>query len=289
MEDIAANIYTFTPQCRVGIVRDRALLEFWHRRMTHVIEENRMRRRDPLLDLVLKDTVFTGPNLRAFEGQPHILSKGVLPPIFCRYGRLENILALQERGEILLRAGSYYSSKSLDPARRDDELVLRTYICPHDYDFGVIDPFFKQQFPQRSFGLVDNQKPADFYLYCVTVGFEVRLFADFKANACLVINNQEEFERRLLREIGKTLPGWFLEFGQAKYIDPYSLPIRLPNVGAQIFFCKHCRYMYQLEYRLVALPPNGVDGPFKEIKIEIGSLADISELVTLNGDPFGPC
>jgi hypothetical protein len=287
MEDIAANVFTFTPECKIGMVSDPVLVNFWRERMAHAILESGMRGRDPLNGFDPESHVFTTKSLGGFRIQPHILSKKVPPPVFCRYGRAEHLVTLRESGEILLRAGSYYSSKALDAARRDDELVLRTYICPHDYDLGVIDPFFAEHRPQRSFGIVDNQKPADFYLYCVTASFEVRMFADFKANACLIIKDQIEFERKLMEGVRKALPGWFLEFGQAKYLDPYNMPQRLPNVGAQIFFCKHCRYMYQAEYRLVALPPNGINGPFAQKLITIGSLESISELVTLNGDPFG--
>ena len=84
----------------------------------------------------------------------------------------------------------------------------------------------------------------------------------------------------------KTLPEWYVELGMAKYIDPYYVLQILPNTGAEIFFFKHLRFMYQHEWRLVALPPPHSEGPKGPLDIEIGDLRDISQLIVLKGHPF---
>jgi hypothetical protein len=133
---------------------------------------------------------------------------------------------------------------------------------------------------------IEHDKPADHYLYCFSVSYRIRLFADFHANACVLIHNQEEFKRRLILAVRKALPDWYVELGKAKYVDPYFVLQMLPNSGAEMFFFKHFRFMYQHEWRLVALPPRHSEGPEGPLDIEIGDLRDISQLIVLRGHPF---
>jgi hypothetical protein len=286
-KDIAANSYTFTRDGKIGILPQGDVAQLWNGCMTHVAVESEVRRRDPLLGFNLDELVFTKSNLDAFRQQHQVLSFAGPGPVFCRYGRADHMDKLYERGAILLRAASYYSSKALDVARRDDELVLRTYLCPHDFDLGIVAPDYRELLPERCFAHIDHTKPTDFYLLCVTAGFELRLFADFKANACLVVHDQAEFERRLMRGFRDALPGWHLSFAQARYLDPYNMPRPVSDHGEYVFFCKHFGYMYQREWRLVGRPPQGENGPFQDREVSIGSLTDISQVVRLHGDPFG--
>ncbi|MBV9199396.1 MAG: hypothetical protein JOY83_06585 [Alphaproteobacteria bacterium] len=133
---------------------------------------------------------------------------------------------------------------------------------------------------------IEHEKPADHYLYCFSVDYRIRLFADFRANACVVITNQDEFKRRLLSAARKAMPKWYLEIGMAKYIDPYFVLQLLPNTGAEILFFKHLRFFYQNEWRLVALPPPNCHGPEGPLYLKLGDMRDISQLIVLRGNPF---
>jgi hypothetical protein len=191
-----------------------------------------------------------------------------------------------ERGAVRLRPASYYSAHTLDPARRDDEMLLTCFTCPEDYDLGMVHESILRIRPQRCWLEIEHKKPADHFLYCFSVNYRIRLFADFHANACVLINNQEEFKKRLISSVRKVLPEWYVELGMAKYIDPYYTLQILPNTGAEIFFFKHLRFFYQNEWRLVALPPPHSKGPEGPLDIEIGDLRDISQLIVLKGHPF---
>jgi hypothetical protein len=283
LHDIAVNLYTFTSDGKIGVLQnDRR--DYWLEKLEHLIVENGVRDRDPLKDSDLKDWVFTKNTLEKLRSQPDALKMVSVPGYFYRFGRRQNMQALMENGQMYLQPASYYSSRALDLARRDDELNFRTHVCPHDYDLNVLDPVIRKLLPQRCYKYIDQRKPSDYYLFCLGVSFEVRLFADFKAQACLIIRDQPEFERRLTKAVSRELPGWLVKFDAARYVDPYNMPSRLPGEATDMPFYKHHSYMYQSEFRLVALPPNGNHLPAK--LLEIGGLADISELVVLNGDPF---
>ena len=285
--DVAFNSFTFTAGGQVAPLSREDVRGVWHDCTIHLAVEGSMRKVEPFDAFDLKGFVFTKRNLEAFRQQPHVLQRQVGGGVFCRYGRLEHMGAFRDRGEILLRGASYYSHKALDSARRDDELVLRTYLCPHDYDLGFVAPALLSHAPQRCFTHLDQRKPTDFYLFCFTAGFEIRLFADFKANACVVIHDQSEFERRLIRGARHALPGWNVQVDHARYHDPYNMPRPISDHGAEVLFCKHFGYMYQREWRLVVRPEPPTAGPLPDLAVSIGSLTDISELVVLSGDPFG--
>jgi hypothetical protein len=193
---------------------------------------------------------------------------------------------LHEHGAIRLNAASYYSAHTLDPARRDDEMSLTCFVAPQDYDLGLVHESILKIHPHRSWGEIEHRKPADHYLYCFSVNYRLRLFADFHANACVLIHDQDEFKRRLIEAVRKALPRWYVEIGMAQYVDPYFVLQILPNTGAEIFFFKHLRFLYQHEWRLVSLPPSNHDGPMRPLDIKLGSLRDISELIVLRGHPF---
>ena len=166
-----------------------------------------------------------------------------------------------ERGAVKITPASCYFADTLDPARRDDEMSLTCFVGPHDYDLGMVHESILRIRADRCRLEIEHAKPADHYLYCFSVDYRIRLFADFHANAWVLIHDQVEFIRRPIPAVRKALPGWHVELGQAKYIDPYSMLQLLPNSGAEMFFFKHIRFMYQHEWRFVALPPPNCDGP----------------------------
>ncbi len=285
LTDIAQNIYTFTRDGQVGLVENGAR-DLWAGLLAHLNIECETRGRETVRPERIGGLTFTRENLAKFLQQPDVLRRSFDAPIYCRYGDRQWMEALQKDGAALLRPASYYSSSTLNAARRDDELTYLSYVCPNDYDLGLVDARLARLNPGRSFGEIVHRKPSDHYLYSVSTGFHVRLYADFFANTCLVIRDQAEFERRLVACVRAALPDWYIEFGNVWYGDPFSKPVILPNEGAQIFFLKHIRYMYQCEFRLVALPLAASNKPLPSLPISLGDLRDITELVPLEGHPF---
>jgi hypothetical protein len=91
----------------------------------------------------------------------------------------------------------------------------------------------------------------------------------------VIIKDREEFARRLRTAGVKTFPGTNFHEGRAVYVDP----LRPKTARIYLPMSKQFRYAYQEEYRFVRESP-GRD-PLSYADLELGSLADISDLVLL--------
>lgn len=161
--------------------------------------------------------------------------------------------------------------------------MVKVFICPYDYELDLVHESITCLAPQPSLGTVSVHKPSDHYLYSVTARFDFRHFVDFgedgePAEACVLIHNQEEFERRLKDAVRQALPGWWdISFDAVKYVDPYFV---LQGIsGAEIYSVKDLRFLYQGEYRLMAIPPLGNQKPLHRLSLKLGPLFDIAELI----------
>jgi hypothetical protein len=119
------------------------------------------------------------------------------------------------------------------------------------------------------------------------VKFDFRYFFDFAgeegvADSCVLIHNQDEFIRRLIRSVRRALPDWVLRFDGLRYIDPYFMIDRLAHAGPDIYLFKEFRFMYQYEYRLIAIPPPGAEGKLDHLYLNLGSLRDMAEFIKIN-------
>ena len=232
---------------------------------------------------VINNLPFNRETLIAIRRNLKITQHMTRKEIFCKFGKATHIREMLQKGTIRIAPASTFRGGDNNAARQDDELSFRAYISPYDYDLGLIDPFFRKTTPQRGWHIVDHLKPTNYYLYCLTVIFDMRFFFDFEADACLLIYDQNGFEDRLVRVVADRLPNWHIKFGPAQYIDPYFLVQRLPNEEGEIFFCKGLRYAYQSEWRLVALPSSRLTEPLEPIFVDLGYLGDVAEFIQLEG------
>jgi hypothetical protein len=285
LSDIAVNLFDFTSDGRIGLW-DNPFRDHWLDLLIAVNVELVRRNEHKLKLPQLEEWVFTDNAVRSFRQQSHVFRAPSPTAIFCKYGEERWMREFHQQGAIRVSPASCYSAHTLDPARRDDEMSITCFVGPQDYDLGMVHESILSIRPQRCWLEIEHKKPADHYLYCFSANYRIRIFADFHADACLIIINQDEFKRRLLSAVRKALPKWYVEIGIARYIDPYFVLQRLPNTGAEIFFFKHLRFLYQNEWRLVALPPPNCDGPEGPLDLKIGNMRDISQLVVLKGHPF---
>ena len=283
LADILRNIYTLTPAGKIGVLSpdDGALL--WLQKLSDLRQEY-FRRNDELEVRIRPEYLpFNQAALELVRANHRLQHHPARRPVFCRYGRLQWMRALLECGQLLLSPASYYKAIEHGLARRDDELVVKVFISPYDYELGLVHESITCLAPQPSLGTVSVHKPSDHYLYSVTVRFDFRHFIDFgedgePAEACVLIHNQEEFERRLRDAVHQALPDWWdVSFDAAKYVDPYFV---LQGIsGAEIYSVKDIRFIYQGEYRLMAIPPLGNKDPLSRLPLELGPLSDIAELI----------
>jgi hypothetical protein len=284
ISDIAVNLYDFNSDGRVALW-NHPFRDQWMDRLVAVNLELGRRCEKEFRVPYLADWAFTADNVRAFKEQPHVFNASIPQSVFCKYGEYRWMRNLFERGTVHLSPASHFLNPTLDAARRDNEMSIMCFIGPQDYDLGLAPESLLKLHPERGWANIKHEKPRDHYLFCFSTSYRIRLFADFHAEACLIIKDQQVFLNRLLAAARSHLPGWHVSIGMAKYIDPYFVIGFLP-AGWDIFYFKHIRYMYQHEWRLIALAPDPVADPTIALDINIGSLEDISELIVLTGRPF---
>ena len=89
------------------------------------------------------------------------------------------------------------------------------------------------------------------------------------------------FKTRLVRAIAGEIPGWRAMDRSIIYIDPFFSRIHqlVPH------FCKHFRFEYQKEYRMLWIPPETDQTSFHKgpdhIYFDLGPLTDCAELIWL--------
>jgi hypothetical protein len=185
---------------------------------------------------------------------------------------------LYECGDMRIQAASYYATPDHNGAIRDDELTLplSLSLTREDVIKFVLNP---QEVPED---LKDHRLDirydagTDYWLYCVTSTVEPRLFVDFQADACVIINDKDRFRQLVAQQNEISFSGATRQKGGAIYIDPL-----LPKTSViDVPMSKHFRYEYQKEYRFVWMPRQPSTAlPY--VNVSLGSLESIAELVVL--------
>lgn len=182
-------------------------------------------------------------------------------------------------GRLRLGGARSYHDPSLNAARRDDELVHMV-----DWDSSVLpfglpftSPSFRNAPPVTRFR-TETRIKTEFYVYCLSGGLRARLFNDFQADAALIIRDPIALLDRIQAAVSLQLPGAQVTAGPVEYYDPlHTTPaeLRLP-------FWKSFAYAYQEEVRVLVTPSKG-EATSDELFLDLGSLEDIAEVVTLDG------
>lgn len=256
---------------------------YWMMKLTHIREEYFLRGHD-FPDNVLKDInlpKFTYPeppkSAMAIKGKDLATGKYLI-----KYGKVEHLRKILEEGVVRIAPASSYKDPSLNYAIQDDELTLITYGLPKEVKMAVIDHTTGEEkgplIPTSNMTYYSECK-TDYYVFCLSVIYDHRLFEDFdKADCCIIINKPGDFLRRIESIASQVLSGWKMFNMPVTYLDPFNTQEEehIP------FFTKNFKYAYQFEYRLAWLPPNP---NFKEkidyLFLNIGNIKDIAELLVL--------
>lgn len=276
-------------------------LRGWQRKVEEIIECLRCKERK---DFFKSDP--TNPN-RLILSISHDITKkevaGLTPPWGCvpalpertkekgtmfKFGKAIHLRPMLNEGRIRIFPASYYADSSLNAAQQDGQ-ERRVILRPSKTGFPIsvkrngkeIISSKTHSHGQMAIELGGDQ---DYFVWCCSKVYEPRLFVDFEADACLLIHDHHEFARRLNKALyakANFAPGMIAN--DVRYYDPLcpdewfqdSLKMRLP-----VHFLKHFRYMYQEEYRFTW--PVMEDKKLIPTDIEVGSLADICDLVEIN-------
>jgi hypothetical protein len=248
---------------------------------THVLTEHQMRGRGFSPNLM--NTVML-PNATAPDIPKSVLAvEGRTFPKVGTYlvklGKEKHIRDALEKGAIRINPASIYEDPSLNQAIRDTELELEVHAHPSDVKMEVYNGSSGAlKAPIQPFGNViyTLRSRTNYYVYCMSAVYDYRLFDDFGYDSCLIINNPREFIKRLIAEFKKVLPDWNGFAVPVTYYDPFNTTVDELNV----FFCKHFRFAYQKEVRIMWLPPTPMTS-LNPIDLQVGSLKDCCEMVTL--------
>jgi hypothetical protein len=283
IRDIFLNMLRLNSEAKIGVLPFGAAGIQWMVLWTHVLEEMVLRH-GPYPNGFTREILHTEPypdfaSELARKAASVLTSKGLSSDnILIKYGEPEHMASLCERGKFRMRAASYYSRPDHNGAVRDDELSLQVSLALRRED---IIPVIRNpadvpsNWPGQRFD-VGFRHPTDYWLYCLTSCVEPRHFVDFGYSACVVVKDRKEFIRRLQAVEDRYVPRTTRHHGSAVYIDPL-----LPST-AKIYLpmSKHFRFAYQNEYRFV-WAPTAESRDMTYVDVEVGSLADISEIVVL--------
>ena len=223
---------------------------------------------------------------------------------------------------------SAFGDPDHNQAVRDHELRLLHYgVVPNDAGFlkarDVVEnsdvprerdhpflPLFHAPKAERDEVTCFESYGPDAWMYCMSDLLAPRLFSDFRAEACVVLD-RDRFQARVCDALWPRAGGKrVFAHGRVHYIDSlgaYAQPRRPPQVhicyGPQaegpaqryqpfgpegellrppdVHFSKVFRYAYQSEYRFVSYPDEPTDRLSTPLTLSLGSLADIGRLIVL--------
>lgn len=283
IRDIFLGILRLTPGGKIGLppmdLEGIRAMEIW----AHVLEEMVLRH-GPYPNGFTREILHSEP-FPDFAGElaqraASILASKALHSgdVLIKFGRAEYMRAFLEEGRMRVSAASHYARPDHNGAVRDDELSLLLSLSLNRQDILeiVANP---EEVPSEEFQRVDIpcRSNADYWMYCLSTVCEPRLFVDFDADACIIVKDKARFLQLLLVNGRAKFCETTHRSGLVTYVDPLLPRTALIDVPMS----KHFRYEYQKEFRFVWCPRAPTrDLPF--VELQLGSLGDIAEIVTLD-------
>ncbi len=198
---------------------------------------------------------------------------------FTKFGKRKHIASAFDRGIIRIAPASWYvADSSLNAAQADNELEHAAVTANQHLKFKLYGKDAigtEAEVPVQKKELFRYMMVPDFYVWCCGLDYDARLFHEFKAEAVLVVRDQDAFRTRLAAAVARELPNICMKEDRIRYYDPYTVQREqlIP------IFSKHIRYLYQNEYRFAWMVPQGES--LKPFFVELGSLHDIGEFLEL--------
>lgn len=186
--------------------------------------------------------------------------------VLFRYGERYWLKQMIEFGKVRIKAARVYAEMENDPARHDDELIKHRF-SPGAY-VTITLPDGRNIRPIGD--LKTSVSGTDYFVYCVANDWDPDLFTDFKADACVVIRDLDEFARRL-NTAATTLQDWDFHYNPVEYFDTHE---RRRHESFDNVMSKDFRFAYQRETRFIwAGFGRAATG---SIDLELGPLNDIA-------------
>jgi hypothetical protein len=199
-------------------------------------------------------------NLLAKSKKPHLI----------KFGKKEFL----DKYSFKVSLASSFTDPSLNTAQMDDE--MKAIYNPHPKDVQLTKLDGSKIEGIRSIQLT-YQATQDYYIFCSSAEFDVRLFGDFESDACLFIYDSQMFSDDLYKNVSKSVALEDYGYNKVTYVDP----IRPENgTPPPVELHKHIKYLYQNEFRHVFIPQKPSNTP-KDLFILMPESAGYTELICL--------
>ena len=204
-----------------------------------------------------------------------------------RYSKLQYLKDAMENGCFHVCPALEYVKREYDVARKDNEVVHKKDVPPSSVKITT-----KNGTPIVPIGDVTFSTfvlPIDSFILCFSYDYDEGLYDEFQGSeACLVVQNVQEFSRRIHNAFAKAMPSYLGIDGRVAYGKHQS------SLG--VLFSKPKEFIYQREYRFSWIPKKPTrlldqkvlaEGNFDKIRelipppivIDAGSLSDITSIV----------
>lgn len=240
------------------------------RKFTHSHQELVLRNRKPepmfLKGASIPDAML-GHEKRLKELNEYAIKK---MPHLIKFGKKEHF----EKFSFKVSLASSFADPSLNAAQMDDE--MRAIYHPHPGDIKITTQDGRKLDGVTGIELI-REATADYYIFCSSTSFDVRLFGDFKADSCLFIYDSQMFSDQLLEKMSREISIADHGYRQVAYVDPIR-----PDKGEPppVEFHKHMKYAYQNEFRHVFIPKNTHNNP-KDLFLSLPDSKECTEIVSL--------
>ena len=291
-QDLITNITVLTHTGNQSLTDEK----HWHRLFQHVVSEMFLRGEPPVPHnfdpSVAPAILFPDKEMctRAAEAVAGVLTQD---PCLVKYGKAKHMRELFERGEVLMSPASGYGQPEHNQAVHDNELVSvyygavtnsTGYVKARDFHANpdLLDtpnhrflPLFRAPDAARDEATGIEFSGPDVWMFCMSELLTPRLFSDFDADACVILNPRQ-FEARFLDAWRAWPDRAALRIGQVQYIDPVGAYAEPPS-PRDVHFDKTFRFAYQAEYRFVAYPAQMTESLISPRKLTLGPLKGSSQ------------
>lgn len=278
MRDLTCNMTILTNDGKLGPRPIEDGGSYWIELFTHGLEEYGLRNEDFTPGLMEK-TVLPKPTWPERPKSAEVIQGRKLEPdkYIVKYGKSDYL----KKGLLRISPASKYNDPSLNPTIRDDELKKSIYGLPSEVKLELLDK--KTGMPKQRIEPIGNVKLTkesitDYFVYCVSCVYDLRLFDDFEADCCLIIHNPSEFTKRLNVAFFQRIPTRIAYQRKVNYIDPLNGKAD----DLDVYSSKHFRYAYQNEYRFIWIPLD-TQKVLEPVDLEINGLTEVAELIRLDG------
>jgi hypothetical protein len=279
--DVIKNMSVLTPKGQLGLMSPHDGGAYWMELWTHLLEEHNSRgglRPNLLEDSDLPNTTYPERPKAVTALQNMTLPKA--GTYLVKFMKRKYAESLVSGGNIRVSPASSYNDPSLNSAINDDELTVCTRIPKNEVSITLLDKengVPKGDIPLISDITVNISSSTDYYVWCMAYSLDIRLFDDFESDACVIIHEPARLFERMRQQMLSHIGNWDTFVAKVRYFDPCLTNSK----HVEPFGCKHFRYSYQKELRIMWLPTAKATMELSPQELSLGSLEDICELIVI--------